>query len=190
MKVSSGNQGINAYAKSQQAANFSAKQPEKLQAIESKGIQLDKVDLSKGVSARWIQEVLSTEIGNKVNGMLEAEGLDILSAGGLDWSPEGTAKRIFDFTTSMYGLYKEQHPDMTGKEVVVGFEKMVRSSVDKGFQEAMNILAAHNLDEESTNVAKDTMTKLHEMYDEYFSGLRAGLKGDEESAAQADSMVH
>lgn len=142
---------------------------------------MDRVDLTGEVSAEWIYEVLSNEIGKKVDAMLGEQGIEPLSMADLDLSPEATAGRIFDFTTAFYGMYRAQNEEMTEEEAIAGFEELMRGAVDKGAAQAMSILESYSLNgDPAVNAAKETMSILHGMYDDFFAELREGLAKAEE----------
>ncbi len=134
---------------------------------------MDKVDLRSGFSLERIQSLLTTEIGKKVDEMMAAAGIDITAAAGLDWSPEATAGRIFDMTTGLFSVWKNQHADMSEDELVDSFEKVIRSSVDQGASEAMGILSASGVNDDALSVSEKTMSVLHSKYDDFFEGLRS-----------------
>ncbi len=144
---------------------------------------LDQVQLSAKVDETFIQRTLSTTIGQKVDEMLKANGLDINQLMGVDWSPEATSQRIFDFTTSFFDMYRMQHEDESLEEQIAGFEKMVRGAVGKGYQEAVGILNGYEVDKGSLSVAEETMSQLYKKYDEFFAGLRSSTS--EEDGVQA-----
>ncbi len=135
--------------------------------------RMDNVDLKSGLSLERIQSLLTTEIGKKVDGMMEAAGIDISAAAGLDWSPDATAGRIFDMTTGLFSVWKDQHSDMSEEELIDSFEKMIRTSVDKGASEAMAIISSSDVGNDKLSVSEKTMSVLHSKYDDFFAGLRS-----------------
>lgn len=137
---------------------------------------IDKIDLSKGLSLERINSLLTTEIGKKVDRMLAEAGIDLGAAAGLDWSPEATAGRIFDMTTGLFEIWRSQHPEQSEEELTDSFENVIRTSVDKGASEAIAILGAGGIDDGVISVAKDTMSILHEKYDDFFLSLRSNLE--------------
>ena len=142
---------------------------------------MDKDDLKTGLSLERIQDLLTTEIGKKVDEMMAAAGIDMTAAAGLDWSPEATAGRIFDMTTGLFGVWKDQHPDQSEEELVDSFEKVIRSSVDQGASEAMAIISAGGIGDDVLSVSEKTMSTLHERYDAFFEDLRS-KSGQSQSA--------
>ncbi|RJO74268.1 MAG: hypothetical protein C4523_01070 [Myxococcales bacterium] len=154
---------------------WEAKRVEKTREVSATAgvtIGQDTVTLSRGISAEEIQKALLTEIGQKVSLAMEAAGIDITAYAGMDMSPDAVATRIFNFTTSFFDLYKQKHADQSAEQQVDGFEKLVRDAVQEGYEEAMRILAAFDIDEQARSTAEATMTRLDEKYGEYFTRLR------------------
>ncbi len=141
---------------------------------------MDKVDLKSGFSLERIQSLLTTEIGKKVDKMMADAGIDISTAAGLDWSPDATAGRIFNVTTGLFSVWKNQHQDMTEEELVNSFENVIRSSVDKGASQAMAILSASGVSDDVLSVSEKTMSVLHSKYDDFFDDLRPKSESEPE----------
>lgn len=59
---------------------------------------------------------------------------------GIDTSPEATAERIVAFATGFYGRYKELNPDKSEEENLNNFLKIIGGGIDKGFDDAKDIL--------------------------------------------------
>lgn len=59
---------------------------------------------------------------------------------GLDVTPEATAKRIVDFSTGLFELYKQNNPDLEPQEQVDRFLEVIGGGIDTGFGEARDIL--------------------------------------------------
>ncbi|MDX1451941.1 MAG: DUF5610 domain-containing protein, partial [Oleiphilaceae bacterium] len=59
---------------------------------------------------------------------------------GLDVSPEATAKRIVDFSTGLFELYKQSNPDLAPQEQLDRFLEVIGGGIDTGFGEARDIL--------------------------------------------------
>ncbi|KZY29116.1 MULTISPECIES: DUF5610 domain-containing protein [unclassified Oleiphilus] len=59
---------------------------------------------------------------------------------GLDVSPEATAGRIVNFSTSLFPLYQQQHPELNESEQVEKFVDIISGGIDTGFSEAREIL--------------------------------------------------
>jgi len=154
---------------------------DKVSQKSGKGVKMDEIQLSTKASDQLIQKTLFSTISEEVNAIFSEAGIEIAEYSGMDFSAKATAERIFSFTTSFYDMYKGKNPEMSEEEVREGFEKLVRGSVDKGYEEAMGLLSAHELDKDSgKDLAAQTMSTLHSMLDEFFANLRSGkIEGDE-----------
>ena len=59
---------------------------------------------------------------------------------GIDTSPEATAGRIVAFATGFYSRYKELNPDKTEEDNLNNFLQIIGGGIDKGFNDAKDIL--------------------------------------------------
>jgi hypothetical protein len=59
---------------------------------------------------------------------------------GIDTSSEATAERIVAFATGFYSRYKELNPDKSEEENLTSFLKIIGGGIDKGFNDAKDIL--------------------------------------------------
>jgi hypothetical protein len=116
-----------------------------------------------------LNEMLAPELG--------AEAIQAAAASGMDFSPEATADRIVGFATSFYGVYQENHQDDEGGPSLDGFMSIIRDAIDKGFQEARDILEGLQVLE--GDIAADI--------DQTYELVQQGLARFEE--AQAEQMV-
>lgn len=79
-----------------------------------------------------INEKLAPELGeNAIQTAFES---------GIDVSPEATAERIVQGATGFFSAFQEEHPELEGEDAMTAFMKEIRSGVDKGFEEAKEIL--------------------------------------------------
>lgn len=86
---------------------------------------------------------------------------------GLDVSPEATAGRILSFSTGLFSLYQEQHPEMDEGEQVESFVDIIGGGIETGFSEAKEILEGLGVME--GKIAEDISTT----YDLVLQGLEA-----------------
>lgn len=59
---------------------------------------------------------------------------------GIDVSPEATAGRIVSFSTGLFSIYQQQHPELEQSEQVEKFVDIISGGIDTGFSEAREIL--------------------------------------------------
>ncbi|WP_404419725.1 DUF5610 domain-containing protein [Marinospirillum sp.] len=111
-----------------------------------------------------LEEVLRKELGD------ENFSLDKLAAktSGVEgeedyWSPERTADRIYTGATGYFEAFKKQHPDLSEEEVLDKFLSIIAPAIDKGFDEAADILQGFNVFEgDIESNARRTQELVHE----------------------------
>lgn len=100
-------------------------------------------EVSLGVKNEPLSLLYQTAI-DAINEELEGDfGENSIQSGyeqGLDVSPEATADRIVNFSTSLFPLYQQQHPELNESEQVEKFVDIISGGIDTGFAEAREIL--------------------------------------------------
>ncbi len=128
----------------------------------------DIVDVSSGnqFNAQLILEKVNGQIAGAFG---ETGAIDVGVLSSSDTSPENTAKSIFDFAVSFYDAYKEQHAGEDEAEVLDSFMSTIRSAIDDGFAEALEILSGMSVfnDEMSADI-DDTYSNLQEMLNDFY----------------------
>jgi len=156
------------------------------------GQSVDQVNLSTTFSIEEVNRLMESEIGKKVADMFKEAAIDPSSIADTDWSPEATAERIFQGTTGMFEIWREQHKDQSEAELIDSFEEVLRKSVDKGAEEAIGLIKARLFDNEDSVVgtAMDTMSLVHKKFDDFFENLRANLESPGDDASAKNSEVN
>jgi hypothetical protein len=123
------------------------------------GMQKSRIDISISVDQQPLTlayQAAIDQINEAVEPYLGEQAIQRGYNSGLDVSPEATADRIVGLSTSLFHLFKDQHPDM-GQEpsavlhkepsaalhresVVTKFIEVLKSGVEQGFGEAREIL--------------------------------------------------
>jgi len=100
-------------------------------------------DVSLGVKNEPLALVYKTAI-DAINKELETDfGANSIERGydqGLDVSPEATAERILSFSTGLFSLYQQQHPEISEQEQAEKFVEIIGGGIETGFTEARDIL--------------------------------------------------
>ncbi len=85
------------------------------------------------------------------------------------WSPENTAGRIYNFATSFFGAFAEQHGlDPESREAREAFDDLIRPAVTEGYEQARAILGA--LPDEVSQKIETTMDLVYEKLDAFVEG--------------------
>ena len=89
-------------------------------------------------------ELLYKSAIDSLNETLEPElGTDAIQEAansGMDFSPEAVADRIVSFATGFFGAYAGRHGDESQNEQLDGFMDLIGGAIEKGFEEAREIL--------------------------------------------------
>ncbi|UTH73127.1 DUF5610 domain-containing protein [Chromobacterium sp. IIBBL 290-4] len=99
------------------------------------------------------------------------------SASDDDTSPDATSKRILGGALSMFGLYQQQHPEMSTAEQAQNFVSLVRQGFEQGYQEATGVLKNLNV------FNGDTASGIQQTHDLVEKGFDAFLKQYQDSSS-------
>lgn len=144
--------------------------------VEARTERKDRIHLSPEATQKYGQAKLQEHILGKLKEQLASAGVDFDAAAGLDWSPDATAQRIFDFASGLMGIFRDQNPELSESEVIDKFESTVRGAVDEGYSQAIGILQGLNIGEEALETAQTTIDKVHSLFDDFFANLRGQLE--------------
>ena len=108
----------------------------------------------------------------------------------VDVTPEGTANTIANFAISMYGLYKQQNPDLSEEEAPSKYDEMIRGAIDTGFNEALKILGGLGINDEQTmSGIQQTYDLIQQKLDNFFETKRAELAQTENKEAVTNPVI-
>ena len=107
-------------------------------------------------------DAINKELGTEYGENAIQTGYD----SGLDVSPEATADRIVNFSTGLFLLYQQQHPEMEEQEQIDSFLEVIGGGIDTGFAEASEILTALDVME------GDIASNVQKTYDLVQEGLK------------------
>lgn len=88
---------------------------------------------------------------------------------GIDTSPEATADRIVSFATKFYSRYKEMNPGETEEETLNNFLNEIKGGIDKGFEDAKNLLQGLQVFE---GKVKEDIEKTYDLIEKGLEGFR------------------
>jgi len=138
----------------------------------------ERVSLSAAAGAASAQNTLETSMADKVREMFSEYGIEQPDYAGVDFSPQATAQRIFGFASGMMSVYADQHPELSGDELIDSFESTIRGAVDEGYGEAIEILQGMQMSDEVLSTAEETKSILDGLFDDFFSDLRGGSEAE------------
>lgn len=144
-------------------------------ALDLASARPDKVDLSPIARASMIgQEKLQAALNAQIEEAFAVQGIDLSEHQGIDYAPDAVSQRIVDFSISLYGVFREQHPELSDAQALDKFEGTIRGAVDKGYGEAIEVLQAMNMPESVLEISENTKTQIDQRFDDYFEEQRAG----------------
>lgn len=115
-----------------------------------------------------INEELAPELGESAAQAAFDSGLDV--------SPEATADRIVQGATGFFSAYQEVHPELEGEAALTEFMQVIQGGIEKGFEEAKDILESLKVLEGEIAINIDmtyehVQTGLQSFVDNYLSSL-------------------
>lgn len=158
--------------------------PEQTQSQQQKAALntslLKSTQVSIGAKDQSLSLLLNTAI-ERINESLAPElgenAIQKAADSGLDISPEATAERIVSLSTAFYSAFKEQNAASSETESLENFISTIGSGIDKGFEEARDILdglkaleetVATNIDE-TYNLVQEKLNAFQTMITETLS---------------------
>ena len=160
------------------------------QAVVSSGPEGSEsaVLLSVGseINIEYASKVLDDNLAASFDAAFVKAGLDLntesILSSGLDFSPEATANRILEFSTSFFDGFMANHAgDEDGGPGLGGFKDLIKGAVKEGFTQAKGILSG--IGEIPGGVSDD----IEETFNLVMSGIDAF--GEEEESDALDAPV-
>ncbi len=136
----------------------------------------DTVELSE--IARTSKEnidKLRAQLDDRVRTLFEEQGIDYPEQQQIDQSPAAVSKRIVDFSTDFYGIFLAQNSQLTEAQALDSFETTIRSAVDSGYVDAMELLEGIGVPGSILDVSRETKSLVEERFDEFFAQKREAL---------------
>jgi len=108
------------------------------------------------------------------------------------YSPENTAKRIVDFATGLYDVFKgiDENKNLSNSDALSKFEDIVRSAIDEGFKQARDILkglSGGEINSDTNSLIDETYKKVQEKLAEYFSAKRSDINSDNDKPTEGSN---
>lgn len=187
-------------ASAQAQANKAAESNEKTEEKKLSGYDASRMNKQK-LNAAIMENQLKLSAGEDDNSMkllyktaleginseLEAEfgpnAAEKIKNSGVDTSPQATADRIVGFATAFYQKYSEQNPDMPEEERLDKFLALVGGGVDKGFEDARDILDGLGVLEGKIS---DDIDSTYSLIQEGFAKFREMILNPDKTAEDQD----
>ena len=102
-----------------------------------------RIDISTVEDANKLLQLSAIRSINEELEMITGEenSIELFSEQGLDISPEATADRIISLSTNFFESYYEQHTELSEEEARAQFIDVIGAGIDRGFEEAREILS-------------------------------------------------
>lgn len=155
----------------------------------------DSVDLSFDQLYKNLS-ITAKKVIDKLNELLKNELPDgIQSLNPEDHTAEKTADRIVSQVTGLFGAFSKQNPNLEPAELLSSFMEQVRSGVQKGYDEAFDILeglGAFSFDDVKSGVEQTKVLieqKLIQFEDKMKIQLGLKAEGEQNPTEQATATV-
>ena len=144
------------------------------------------LNLGGDINSGYANRVLEDNLATSFDAAFAKAGLDLntesILSSGLDFSPEATANRILEFSTSLFDGFMANHAgDEDGGPGLGGFKDLIKGAVKEGFTQAKGILSG--IGEIPGGVSDD----IEETFNLVMSGIDAF--GEEEERDALDAPV-
>ncbi|MCK4842082.1 MAG: DUF5610 domain-containing protein [Methylococcales bacterium] len=118
-----------------------AKNPRKmLQSQFNTSILQANINVSEGlykIVIRAVNDALKADFGdNAIQNVYDSE---------LGVSPEATADRIISMSTAFFPSFRQQNLDLNEEQAAVKFAEIIAGAIDKGFEDARDVLTGLNV---------------------------------------------
>ncbi|PCJ67119.1 MAG: hypothetical protein COA73_00445 [Candidatus Hydrogenedentota bacterium] len=88
------------------------------------------------------------------------EALGLPDGAVIDTSPEATAGRIADFALGAFQAFQNNNPELEGKDARIAFADLIGNAIQKGIDEARDILTALSALSGETSSNIDTISQI------------------------------
>jgi hypothetical protein len=127
------------------------------------------LSLSPEYARNFSSQLLVEQISLRIAARIETVSIAAEESMPQDFSAEATATRVFEFSTSFFGVYQRQNPGESLESASAGFEQLIRDAIDEGFGEARDVLdQLGRLDTQITGFVDEIFSILDSLLDEYF----------------------
>ncbi|HIG53625.1 MAG TPA: hypothetical protein EYG11_09215 [Candidatus Latescibacteria bacterium] len=147
-------------------------------------LMVDAVEVNIQIDGEFAGRVLQDSMADKLNAAFAAAGMDTtvdsLQQSGTNFSPQATAQRIVDFSTSFFGSFQQNHADEAGQSQASDFAAMIKGAIEEGFASAQNILVGLG------EIAPDIQAGIDETFELTMQGINSFVEQQSQQQGEAE----
>jgi len=147
-------------------------------------IMVDAVKVNIQIDGEFARRVLQDSMADKLNAAFAAAGMDTTVDGllqsGTNFSPQATAQRIVNFSTSFFGSFKQNHADEAGQSQASDFAAMIKAAIEEGFASAQDILFGLG------EISPDIQAGINETFELTMQGINSFLEQQAQEQGEAE----
>ncbi len=147
-------------------------------------LMVDAVEVNIQIDGEFAGRVLQDSMADKLNAAFAAAGMDTtvdsLQQSATNFSPQATAQRIVDFSTSFFGSFQQNHADEAGQSQASDFAAMIKGAIEEGFASAQNILVGLG------EIAPDIQAGIDETFELTMQGINSFVEQQSQQQGEAE----
>ena len=147
-------------------------------------LMVDAVEVNIQIDGEFAGRVLQDSMADKLNAAFAAAGMDTtvdsLQQSATDFSPQATAQRIVNFSTSFFGSFQQNHADEAGQSQASNFAVMIKGAIEEGFASAQDILVGLG------EIAPDIQAGIDETFGLTMQGINSFVEQQSQEQGEAE----
>jgi len=147
-------------------------------------LMVDAVEVNIQIDGEFAGRVLQDSMADKQNAAFAAAGMDTtvdsLQQSATDFSPQATAQRIVNFSTSFFGSFQQNHADEAGQSQASNFAAMIKGAIEEGFASAQDILVGLG------EIAPDIQAGIDETFELTMQGINSFVEQQLQEQGEAE----
>ena len=147
-------------------------------------IMVDAVEVNIHIDGEFARRVLQNSMADQLNAAFAAEGMDTavdsLLQSVTNFSPQATAQRVVNFSTSFFGSFKQNHADEAGQSQASDYAVMIKGAIEEGFASAQDILFGLG------EISPDIQAGINETFELTMQGINSFLEQQAQEQGEAE----
>jgi hypothetical protein len=147
-------------------------------------LMVDAVEVNIQIDGEFAGRVLQDSMADKLNAAFAAAGMDTtvdsLQQSATDFSPQATAQRIVNFSTSFFGSFQQNHADEAGQSQASNFAAMIKGAIEEGFASTQDILVGLG------EIAPDIQAGIDETFELTMQGINSFVEQQLQEQGEAE----